>query len=93
MFNMNDADFIKVWEVLRKNKFRFAFLFGSLMWGMPSNVFGLIFYNILWDDIPLTMSRLVIGVITFMITGYIFGVLLYNGNEGRYNGLVSQDSP
>ena len=92
MFNMNDADFIKVWEVLRKHKFRFAFLFGSLMWGLPTQVFGLIFMNILFDDTPVTMSRLIIGVITFIIAGYLFGLGLYNGNEKRYTSLISQDS-
>ena len=92
MFNMNDTDFIKLWEVLRKKKFRFAFLFGSLLWGMPSNIFGIIFYHAIWNDTAITLSRLVFGVITFLIIGYLFGLGLYNGNERRYNDLVAQDS-
>jgi hypothetical protein len=89
MNKLIDADFIKVWEILRKNKFRFAFQYGSLMWGMPTYIFGLTFTTALWNDMPITFQKIVIGVIIFMLTGYIMGWLLYNKNEKRFNELTS----
>lgn len=92
MNKLIDADFIKVWEVLRKNKFRFAVQYGSLMWGMPAYIFGLIFTNAIWNDMPITLQKIIIGVLFFMLTGYIMGWLLYNKNEKRFNELVSNNS-
>jgi ABC-type dipeptide/oligopeptide/nickel transport system permease component len=92
MFKLNDADFEKVWELIRKNKFRLAFQYGSLMWGMPSYIFGLVFTTVAWDDMPITFQKMIIGVIAFLMMGYIMGLLIYNKNEKRFNKLISGNS-
>ncbi len=92
MTNWNDADLIKIWEVLRKNKYRFAFQYGSLMLGMPYLVFSLLVEYTFWDDTPITLRRLVIGAIIFIVVGYIMGLRTYNKKEKRYKELMSQDT-
>jgi len=89
---LNDEDFIKVWEVLRKNKFLFAFQNGSLMWGLPTCILGLIFTIVVWDDMPLTLGRMVIGLGVFVLTGYLMGLLMFNKNEKRFKELNSSNS-
>lgn len=92
MKSLNDTDFKIVWEVLRKNKFRFAFQNGSLMWGLPTCIFGLVFTTTIWDDMPLTLPRMLIGVIVFILSGYLMGLTMYATNEKRYSALNSNNS-
>lgn len=92
MFKLNDADFVKVWEVFRKNKFLFVFRHGCLMWAMPTYLLGLIFSIAIWDDKPITLQKIVIGTVVFMLAGLIMGFMVYNTNEKRFNLLTSNKS-
>jgi ABC-type nitrate/sulfonate/bicarbonate transport system permease component len=89
--SLNDEDFLKVWEVLRKNKFLFAFQYGSLMWGLPTCIFGLLFTTLLWEDMPLTIARMVIGLVVFVLTGFLMGLFMFSKNERRFSELNSNN--
>lgn len=87
MYTLNDADFVQVWEVLRKSRFQFIFRHGSLMWAMPTYVIYLLVSTLLQSDEPVTTQRIAVGLVISLLTGLVMGVWYYRANEARYRKL------
>ncbi len=79
--------FISKWEKQRQQKWMYAFVHGSLYWGLPTAVLSyLLIYA--FDFQSMDLWRFVIYAIMFLIVGFGFGYFQFKRNESAYLDLT-----
>src|SRR5512145_1131040 len=79
--------FISKWEKQRQQKWMYAFVYGSLYWGLPTAVLSfLMIYSFNFQS--MVLWRFVIYVIMFLIVGFVFGYFQFKRNESAYIDLT-----
>lgn len=79
--------FISKWEKRRKQKYLYAFVHGSLYWGLSTAVLSfLLIYSFNFQS--MVLWRFVIYAIIFLIVGFGFGYFQFKRNESVYLDLT-----
>lgn len=79
--------FIATWEKHRKQKWMYAFVHGSLYWGLSTAVVSFLFMNN-FDFQSMVLWRFVVYAIMFIIVGFGFGYFLFKSNESAFLDLT-----
>ena len=83
--------YIKIWEKRRKNKLLFAFINGSLIWGVQTVIFIQIINYIIGRNIFI-WKTIYQDVPVFLVGGFFYGFWLYKINEKTYQNFLKQSS-
>ena len=65
--------FIKSWKEKRTKKWKYAFVHGSIYWGLPIGIVVFLFNSHLQVE-KMFLSKFLIEVVVFMIGGYLHGL-------------------
>lgn len=88
----NDKDFIELWESRRHPKFRYIITQGLVFWALPVFIvvvlMGFLFGT---TDITILATTLPIRLTIWAIAGLLFGWLMWNLNEKKYQKLKDND--
>ena len=82
--------FFKKWSMKRKNKLRYIFIHGSVLWGLPVALTFILTEKILKEE-NLTILNVLITVCFFMAGGLLSGNRLYKQCEKNYGRLLEED--
>ena len=88
--NKKEEKFYKKWKERRKNKWLFAFIYGSVYWGLPTAII-LFLMGSYFDIGNMQLSKLLISVITFGIGGLLFGLNQFKQIESVYLEMNDDD--
>ncbi|WP_289054117.1 YrzE family protein [Carboxylicivirga marina] len=83
-------EFYSKWEERRKNKWQYAFLHGSVYWGIPIAIVSFLL-NSDFQIENMQISRLIISLILFGIGGLIIGLWQFKTVDSVYKGLDDSD--
>ena len=85
------TDFYQRWRIQRKNKWKYIFVHGSVLWGISVALTILVFENVFSSENK-TLQSAVILISFFMIGGLFVGNRQYKQKEMIYDGLVAKDN-
>jgi len=88
--NKKQEEFYSKWEERRKKKWQYAFLHGSVYWGIPVAIVSFLL-NSDFQIENMQISSLIISIILFGIGGLIFGLLQFKTVDSVYKGLDDSD--
>lgn len=86
MISEREEKFIEYWDQKRAmGKWRFAFIQGVLLWGIPVYAFIQLFYYFFRDEYVFETGRFLTGLIAWIIIGFFgFGLIMWWLNERAY---------
>ena len=88
--NKREEKFYSQWEKHRKNKWLFAFKYGSVYWGLPMGVLFFLFHS-KFDIEKMQLSDLLINMIGLGIGGILIGLNQFKQIDNVYLELNDDD--
>ena len=83
-------NFYRIWEKQRENKWQYLFVHGSIYWGLPMAI-GAFLLNYQFEIGNMSISKLLISVVVFMIGGLGYGLSQFKRMDRIYLSLNDDD--
>jgi hypothetical protein len=87
MITEREKTFLAHWKKKREiGKWKYSFIHGALLWGIPVYLFLQLFYYLFQDGYTFEIGKFITGLVFWSVIGFLaFGLLMWWLNERAYH--------